>query len=124
MRTLDIIKPERIEKGWGYELIIHNKINEYCGKILHFNKGGAFSMHYHIEKKETFYVSKGRFMLSYINPDTTELIEKILNVGDVIEIHRGITHQLHALEESEIFEVSTYDRTEDSYRIFKGDSQI
>ena len=124
MRKLEIIKPERIEKGWGYELIIHNEINEYCGKILHFNSGGAFSMHYHLDKKESFYVSKGRFRLTFINPDTTELVEKILNVDDVIEIHRGIAHQLHALEESEIFEVSTYDKKDDSYRIFKGDSQL
>ena len=31
--------------------------SEYCGKILRFNSGKKFSMHYHLEKKETWYIS-------------------------------------------------------------------
>ena len=51
-----------VEKGWGREIIFVNN-EEYCGKILQFNKGKKFSMHYHILKKETWYVSKGSFIL-------------------------------------------------------------
>ena len=36
-------------KGWGDELWITNN-EKYCGKILRFKKGSAFSMHYHIRK--------------------------------------------------------------------------
>ena len=81
------------------------------------------STHYHLEKRETFFVTKGRFRLGYINPDTTEIVHRIVKVGDIIEVYRGIAHQLQALEESEIFEVSTIDNKDDSYRVFKGDSQ-
>jgi quercetin dioxygenase-like cupin family protein len=44
-----------------------------------------------------------------------------LNVGDVITNERGEPHQLIALEDSEVFEVSTKHYDEDSFRIHKGD---
>ena len=49
-------KPIRIEKAWGYELIICNNDN-YCGKLLVFKLGARFSMHYHMKKDETWYVN-------------------------------------------------------------------
>ena len=111
-----------IPKRWGSEVIIHNG-DEYCGKILRFNKGAKFSMHFHIKKAETWYVSQGTFLLSYIDTrDATEK-EKELNVGDIIEIERGDPHQLFCITGGEIFEVSTQHFDDDSYRIRKGDSQ-
>ena len=122
MRKITINKPIKVEKGWGYELHIHND-DGYCGKVLHFNKNAQFSMHYHVEKRETWYVSKGKLELRQINPDTCEVTSELLQVGDVVEVYVGIPHQLFALEESDIFEVSTIDKKEDSYRVWKGDSQ-
>jgi len=121
-RKLFITLPQRVEKGWGYELHIHNG-DGYCGKILHFDQGKEFSMHFHLEKRETWYVAKGKLALVSIDPDTAEPIDWTLHQGDVIEVYRGIPHKLIAVEESEIFEVSTPDKKEDSYRIWKGDSQ-
>ena len=43
-----------------------------------------------------------------------------LTVGDVITNERGAPHQLIALEDSEVFEVSTKHYDDDSYRIKKG----
>lgn len=114
--------PEKRKKGWGYEIIIHDG-KDYCGKILHFDEGGRFSMHYHVKKRETWYVAKGIFNLRTINPDTAEEVELILQPGDVVEIHRGIAHQLFSECGGEIFEVSTPDDIDDSYRVKKGDSQ-
>lgn len=48
-------------------------------------------------------------------------IFQYLNVGDVITNERGEAHQMEALENSEIFEVSTFHKDSDSYRIEKGD---
>lgn len=48
-----------IEKGWGYEEIFVTN-DRYCGKRLLFNKGGRFSMHFHIDKLETWNVLSGR----------------------------------------------------------------
>ncbi len=113
---------EKHEKAWGYELWIHND-EKYCAKILHFNKGAKFSMHFHVIKYETWYVSKGEFLLITIDPTTAERLEDNIIVGEVIEIPQGHPHQLIALEESEIFETSTQHFDFDSYRVEKGDSQ-
>ena len=56
------MKPERHEKGWGYELWIANN-DLYCGKILHFNKGKKCSWHYHKIKQETFLILFGKVQL-------------------------------------------------------------
>lgn len=122
MRDLKVIKPKYVEKAWGSELWIHND-EDYCGKILQFNKGAKFSMHFHILKKETWYVSKGKLIMAWINPDTANRMEIIISEGDTIEVERGIPHQLEALEDSHVFEVSTQHYDEDSYRVEKGDSQ-
>ena len=108
-----------VEKGWGKEIIFANN-SEYCGKILCFDKGKRFSMHYHLRKKETWYVAKGRFILNWIQPDIGKFHSEYLNVGDVITNERGEAHQLVALEDSEVFEVSTEHYDEDSFRIYKG----
>ena len=111
---------EIVEKGWGKEIIFVNN-PEYCGKILVFNAGKKFSMHYHVLKKETWYVAKGRFILIWIETKTGTAYSEYLEKGDVITNERGAPHQLYALEDSEIFEVSTRHYDEDSFRIKKGD---
>ena len=121
-RKLLIKYPLKVDKGWGYELHLHNG-DGYCGKILHFNKDAKFSMHYHVEKRETWFVARGKLRLISIDPDTSEQLYCDLEEGHVVEVYRGIPHQLHAIEESDIFEVSTIDKPEDSYRVWKGDSQ-
>ena len=113
----------KVEKGWGYELIWATN-DLYCGKIMVFEKvGSKFSMHYHVEKYETWYVQKGKLKFTWINPDNADKIINELNEGDVVTIYQGIAHQLEALEDSIIFETSTHDKTSDSYRVEKGDSQ-
>jgi mannose-6-phosphate isomerase-like protein (cupin superfamily) len=126
---IGILKKEEVEeyikheKAWGYELWIHNK-EDYCAKILHFNKDAKFSMHFHVIKEETWYVSRGYFKLIMIDTDTAEKISQYLTVGDIVEIPRGAPHQLIALEEGDIFETSTQHFEDDSYRVEKGDSQL
>lgn len=111
-----------IEKGWGKEVIIEN--NElYCGKLLVFNKGAKFSMHYHLIKDETWYVDKGEFLYRWIDTKTADVIEQKLVVGDTVRQRPGQPHQLEALTDGVIFEVSTTHFDEDSYRVWKGDSQ-
>ena len=110
----------KIEKGWGHELIIYNS-QKYCGKILVFNKGYEFSMHYHILKQETWYVNKGRFIYNWIDTNNGVTHTNELKPGDVVTQKAGVPHQLEALEDGEIFEVSTQHFDSDSYRIWKGD---
>ena len=117
------IEEKIVSKGWGYEVILHNK-GDYCAKLLRFHKGGKVSSHYHLLKTETWYVSKGTFELIYYNTDTAERLTRIIPRGTIIEVEKGSPHQLIALEDSEIFEASTMHYDYDSYRIEKGDSQL
>lgn len=113
---------EFVLKGWGNEIIFANN-ERYCGKLLNFTGGKKFSMHYHLLKEETWYVTKGSFNLHWIDPATAKVHVERLEVGDVIHNLPGHPHQLEALEESTIFEVSTQHFDYDSYRVFPGDSQ-
>ncbi len=108
-----------VDKGWGKEIIFVNN-DEYCGKILCFEKDKKFSMHYHLQKKETWYISKGSFTLIWIETDKGIQYSETLTVGDVITNERGDPHQLIALEYSEVIEVSTPHYDADSFRIYKG----
>ena len=113
------MKSEVVIKGWGKEIVFVNN-GEYCGKILSFEKGKKFSMHYHLLKKETWYVSKGRFIFIWIDTSNGTKHSEYLEVGDVVTNERGEPHQLIALEDADIFEVSTQHFDTDSYRIWKG----
>tara|TARA_B100000780_G_C21070053_1_gene430521 strand:- start:6 stop:410 length:405 start_codon:yes stop_codon:yes gene_type:complete len=131
-----MIKPEKnegctIRKGWGEELIIENN-DMYCGKILLFDKGSKFSMHYHMNKDETWYVEFGEFIYRWIDTKTAKLNEMKLKAGDVVRQRPGQPHQLEVISKEnsrrdfvagKIFEVSTYHEDADSYRVIKGDSQ-
>jgi len=110
---------EIVPKGWGKEIIFVNN-DEYCGKLLCFEKGKKFSMHYHIKKKETWYVSKGKFILIWVETENGTTHTEYLSVGDVITNERGEPHQLIAVEDAEVFEVSTKHYDEDSFRMWKG----
>jgi quercetin dioxygenase-like cupin family protein len=109
-----------IPKGWGHEIIFVNN-EKYCGKLLVFKQGCSFSMHYHMIKQETWYVQKGKFMFTWIDTELGEKNSKVLHKGDVVTILIGMPHQLYAMEEGEIIEVSTQHFDSDSYRIYKGD---
>ena len=118
----EIIQYKDHPKGWGNERWIVNK-EKYCLKILSFKKNSSFSMHYHIEKEETWYVAKGRLELSYYNLTNANRVTKTINEGMVVDIKPNIPHKLKALEDSEIIEVSTQHFEHDSYRVEPGDSQ-
>lgn len=112
----------RVEKGWGHELIWATN-DKYCGKLMHFNKGAQFSMHFHAEKDETWYVLDGEFYVAYIHTDTaaTEVVK--LMPGDTWHNPPLVPHRLKCLKAGTIIEVSTPDSVEDNYRVQKGDSQ-
>lgn len=112
----------KIPKGWGHEIIIQNN-DKYCGKVLVFKAGFKFSMHYHMIKDETWYVNKGEFIYRWIDTNTADIIEETLTVGDIVHQPPGQPHQLIAITDGEIFEVSTQHFDNDSYRVFKGDGQ-
>jgi mannose-6-phosphate isomerase-like protein (cupin superfamily) len=111
-------KSKIVKKGWGLEIHFVNH-NQYCLKYLIFFKGKKFSLHKHSIKKELWYCSWGKFECYIKNQEFEDYF--IFKQGDKIEILPGIEHQLQALTNCIITEVSTTDYPEDSIRIEKGD---
>ena len=78
-------------------------------------------MHYHMIKDETWYVDEGEFLYRWIDTETAEVNEQHLKVGDSVRQFPGQPHQLEALTDGVVFEVSTEHFDSDSYRVWKGD---
>ena len=116
MAKVDI---KRVEKPWGYELI-WAKNQKYAGKILHINKGQKLSLQHHKIKEETILVFKGKIEFIYENKKTGKLETMILSEGEAHHIEPLHKHRMIAIEDSDLFEVSTPElddvvRFEDSY---------
>ena len=111
-----------VKKGWGSEFIWATN-DKYCAKFLNFEKGAKFSMHFHRDKEETWYVQSGTFIVRYIECSDASIHEQILNEGDKWHNEPLLPHQLICVVAGTIIEVSTPDSVEDNYRVFAGDSQ-
>ena len=116
-------KSEIVNKGWGKEEIFSNN-DKFCGKLLCFDKGKKMSTHFHLKKSEQFLCFSGLVMFYYFDLVTADKIEKMLHPGETVYIPAGCPHQIEALVDSIIIEVSTHDDPADSYRVEKGNSQL
>jgi len=107
----------RVDKPWGYELL-WAKTDRYAGKIIHVNAGHALSLQYHNQKTETVYLATGRLL--YELQEGERLVGRELSPGDRVHVPAGTVHRMTAIEDSDIFEVSTPElddvvRLEDRY---------
>ena len=114
------MKAKFVEKEWGHEIwMANNESENYCGKILRINKGNTSSMHYHMDKHETFYVTEGILQVALIDTELGKEHKKFVHKGCVLEIDRGQPHQLIAYDgDVEFIEISTFHRDEDSHRLW------
>ena len=107
----------RVEKPWGYEL--HwAKTDRYVGKLIHVNAGHALSLQYHNIKDETIYLHSGR--LQFEIQEGSHRVVREMRPGERVHITPKTVHRMTALEDSDIFEVSTPElddvvRLEDRY---------
>ena len=96
---------DRVDKPWGHEhLWALNQ--DYAGKFLHINAGESLSLQYHATKDETIYVMEGKLRLR-IGEEAADLEDRILLPGDRRHIPPRTIHQMEALENCVIAEVST-----------------
>ncbi len=96
---------KRVEKPWGHELI-WAVTDRYVGKVLHIKKGGKLSLQYHQKKDETMMVWAGRMRFEHFaecqEPQFTDM-----GPGEAFHVTPGLRHRMIALEDTDIFEVST-----------------
>jgi mannose-6-phosphate isomerase len=103
----------RVDKPWGYELR-WAATDRYLGKVLHVHRGEALSLQYHERKDEWIMLSSGLLDLEL------DGVVHRLHPGDTAHITPGTRHRMTAVEDCDIFEVSTADmedvvRLEDRY---------
>jgi len=99
----------RVEKPWGYEL--HwAKTERYVGKLIHVNKGHALSLQYHNIKDETIFLWSGKLLFE-IDVNGT-LTSREMHPGESVHVTPKTIHRMTALEDSDIFEVSTPELTD------------
>lgn len=107
----------KVDKPWGYEL--HwAKTDRYAGKIIHVNAGHALSLQYHNVKDETIYLWSGRLLFEI--QEGERLVKREMKPGERVHVSPKTVHRMTAIEESDIFEVSTPElddvvRIEDRY---------
>ena len=112
------IKPVRIEKPWGYELI-WARTDRYVGKILHIDKGHALSLQYHHRKDETLHVLAGTLRLQ-TGEEGAALEERVLAPGESFHVTPLLRHRMIAQTDCDVLEASTPElddvvRLEDRY---------
>ena len=108
----------KVDKPWGYE-IRWAITDRYLGKILHVNRGEALSLQYHERKDEWLLVRKGAIDIE-IGPLDGKLEKVRMLEGDSVHMPPLTRHRVTAVEDTDIFEVSTPEmddvvRLEDRY---------
>ena len=96
--------PTKIEKPWGYELLFAHT-DAYVGKILHLEVGHRLSLQYHRVKDETLYLIRGLLELEVEEGERMVRLE--MTPGDCRHIPPGAKHRMRAIQNCDIFEVST-----------------
>ena len=117
---LEIIKEKKVKKIWGYETWMANNLDKnYCGKILFIKGGHSTSMHYHMDKHETFYVREGQLQIILIDTEQGKERHHMVLEDCTFEIDRGQPHQLIAYDgDVEFIEISTFHKNKDSHRLW------
>jgi mannose-6-phosphate isomerase len=93
-----------VSKPWGHETIWAHT-DAYVGKILHITAGQALSVQYHNVKDETVYLLSGNLIYRVWDGDTPKDVD--LKIGMAYRITPGTVHQMEAVTDCDVLEVST-----------------
>lgn len=93
-----------VPKPWGHETI-WARTDRYVGKILHIKAGQSLSVQYHNRKDETVYLLSGELVYRVQRGDALE--DMHLVQGESFHITPGTIHQMEAVTDCDVLEVST-----------------
>ena len=116
--TKEIPGAKRWEEERGEFVQIAYQEVMYHLAAFEIRKGFSRGDHYHEKKEEIFYVFQGKIKASFIDMDTLQKQERILEKGDKIRVKPRCGHLFYGLEDTVVIEYSpqVYDK-EDSYKI-------
>ena len=109
----------KVEKPWGYELILTPPESPVTGKILHINANCRLSYQYHDQKEESLTLINGEALL--IGEENGQLTEIQMELNKGYFIKPMQKHRLKGMTDCEVMEVSTPEtgntvRLEDDYK--------
>lgn len=93
-----------VPKPWGHETIWAHT-DRYVGKVLHIKAGHALSVQYHDRKDETVHLLSGELVYRVQMGDALE--DMRLKTGESFRITPGTIHQMEAVTDCDVLEVST-----------------
>jgi len=109
----------KVDKPWGYEMILTDPKSPYTAKLLFINQGEELSLQYHDQKTETLTLFSGQCKL-IVGKNAQSLIENNMEMRTGYTFDPGTVHQIKAITDCLIFEASTPEigttyRLEDKY---------
>jgi len=116
--TKEIPGAKRWEEERGKFVQIAYQEGMYHLAAFEIRKGFSRGNHYHEKKEEIFYVFEGKIKASFIDMDSLEKEERILEKGDKIRVQPRCGHLFYGLENTLVIEYSpqVYDK-EDNFKI-------
>lgn len=117
-KTKEIPGAKRWEEERGEFVQIAYQEGMYHLAAFEIRKGFSRGNHYHEKKEEIFYVFEGKIKASFIDMDSLEKEERILEKGDKIRVQPRCGHLFYGLENTLVIEYSpqVYDK-EDNFKI-------
>jgi mannose-6-phosphate isomerase len=100
------VKVTHVPKPWGHETIWAQS-ERYVGKIIHINAGHELSVQYHNRKDETIYLLWGEIVYRVQREGDDILDDVQLQLGESFRITPGTIHQMIAVTDCDVLEVST-----------------
>lgn len=110
---------KKVEKPWGWELILTSPESPVTGKILHLKAGHRFSLQYHDKKQETLTLIFGKALI-ILEDENGELKEIEMEPQKGYFIKPFQKHRVKAITDCDVLEASTKEegntvRLEDDY---------
>jgi len=116
--TKEIVGAKRWEEERGeFVQVAYQETMRHLA-VFEIKKGYSRGEHYHEKKEEVFYVFLGKIKASFIDMDTLQQDERILEKGDRIRVRTRCGHRFYGLEDTLVIEYSpqVYDK-EDTHKV-------
>lgn len=103
------------KQDWGYELIWADA-NNYCGKILVFEKQSKTPFYFHKEIEKSWFVNDGQFKVRWTDTKNGQIFESNLGAGQTFHVKKFMPHSLECVSpKGSLTEVNTGNNEDDYF---------